>query len=76
MVSFEGEGARLIDKFNGENFNTWKFKLEIRLAFMNLWNITDGYEDIPPSNIDSKVKKLYQKACQEGSVHHCAQLRR
>ena len=36
MVSFEGEGARLIDKFNGENFNTWKFKLEIRLAFMNL----------------------------------------
>jgi hypothetical protein len=27
MASFEGESARVIDKFNGENFNLWKFKI-------------------------------------------------
>jgi hypothetical protein len=29
MASFEGENARVIDKFNGENFSLWKFKMEM-----------------------------------------------
>jgi len=33
--SNEGEGVRLIDKFNGENFNLWKFKIEMILAEKN-----------------------------------------
>jgi hypothetical protein len=47
MTSFEGENARVIDKFNGENFNLWKFKMEMVLASMDLWEIVDGFEEAP-----------------------------
>ena len=36
MILLKDEGARAIDKFNEENFNFWKFKLEIGLASMDL----------------------------------------
>jgi hypothetical protein len=42
MALFEGESTRVIDKFNGENFNLWKFKMEMVLASMDLWEIVDG----------------------------------
>jgi hypothetical protein len=61
MASFEGESARVIDKFNGENFNLWKFKMEMVLASMDLWEIVDGSEEAPPSNSDPKVIKEYQR---------------
>jgi len=61
MASFEGESARVIDKFNGENFNLWKFKMEMVLASMDLWEIVDGYEEGPPSNADPKIIKEYQR---------------
>lgn len=32
MTSFVNEGARIINKHNGENFNIWKFKLQINLV--------------------------------------------
>ncbi len=41
MASFEGENAKVIDKFNGENFNLWKFKMEMVLASMDLWEIVE-----------------------------------
>jgi len=59
-ASFEGESARVIDKFNGENFNLWKFKMEMVLASMDLWKIVDGSEEVPPSNSDPKVIKEYK----------------
>jgi hypothetical protein len=61
MASFEGESARVIDKFNGENFNLWKFKMEMVLASMDLWEIVDGSEEAPPSDSDPKVIKEYQR---------------
>ncbi len=61
MASFEGESARVIDKFNGENFNLWKFKMEMVLASMDLWEIVDGSEEAPPSDSDPKVMKEYQR---------------
>jgi hypothetical protein len=39
MALFEGESTRVVDKFNGENFNLWKFKMEMVLASMDLWDI-------------------------------------
>ena len=60
MASFESEASRVIDKFNGENFNFWKFKIEMLLAFMDLWDIVDISEEALPSNADSKVLKEYQ----------------
>lgn len=31
------------------------------LAFINLWNIVDKFEEVPPSNANSKVNKEYQR---------------
>ncbi len=61
MALFEGESTRVIDKFNGENFNLWKFKMEMVLASMDLWEIVDESEEVPPSNSDPKVIKEYQR---------------
>ena len=61
MASFEGESVRVVDKFNGENFNLWKFKMEMVLASMELWDIVDDSEEPPPSNADLKDKKAYQR---------------
>ncbi|KAH8974844.1 hypothetical protein BDL97_01G122600 [Sphagnum fallax] len=61
MASFEGESVRVIDKFNGENFNLWKFKMEMVLASMDLWEIVNRSEEAPPSNADPKVIKEYQQ---------------
>ena len=61
MASFEGESAKIIDKFNGDNFNPWKFEMEMVLASMDLWEIVDDSEEAPPSNADAKVMKDYQR---------------
>ena len=37
MTSFEREAAIIIDKFNGEKINLWKFKIKMLLASMDLW---------------------------------------
>lgn len=39
MALLEGEGVRIINKFNGENINIWKFKVEMRLASVDFWGI-------------------------------------
>ncbi len=36
MASSGGEGVHIIDKFNGENFGMWKFKMEMILAEKDL----------------------------------------
>ena len=45
MASFESEAARIIDNFNGEKFNLWKFKI--------------GSGEPLPSNVDPKVLMGY-----------------
>lgn len=70
MTLLEGDGARVIGKFNGENFNLQKFKLEWGLASMNLWGIVDNYEETFFSNVDPKVKKIrktYKKIYIQGT---------
>ena len=59
MMSLEGEGTRVIDKFNGEDFNTWKFKSEMGLVSVDLWDIVNESKEGPPFNIDPKVRKDY-----------------
>lgn len=41
MTSFAGEGIEAINKFNEKNFNLWKFKLEMELAYVDLWKIVN-----------------------------------
>lgn len=57
MASFEGGGVRVIDKFNGENFNIYTFKLVVGLASVNFWDVVDEFDRAPPSNVDRKIKK-------------------
>ena len=61
MTSLKGEGIRVIDKFNGENFNIWKFKLDMNLAFVELWDIVDESKEVPCSNFNSKVKRKQER---------------
>jgi hypothetical protein len=61
MASFEGESPKVIDKFNGENFNLWKFKMEMVLASMDLWEIVNRSEEAPPSEANPKAIKEYQR---------------
>ena len=61
MPSFESKAARIIDNVNGRKFNLWKFKIEMLLVFMNLQDIVDKSYEPPPSNVDPKVLKEYQK---------------
>ena len=59
MATFENESARVIDKFKGDNFNLWKFKMEMVLESMDLWEIVKGFKEPPPFEDDLKMKKDY-----------------
>jgi hypothetical protein len=61
MGSSDSEGLRIVDKFNGENFSIWKFKMEMVLSAKELWDIVDGSEDPPSSDADVKDKKAFDK---------------
>lgn len=50
MASSEGDGPITVDKFGGDNFNLYKFKLEI----------VKGSE-LPPSTASDEVKKAYKR---------------
>ena len=61
MAATTSEGLTLVDKFNGDNFSLWKFKMEMVLASKELWDIVEGSEVAPPSSVDEKDKKAYDK---------------
>ena len=64
MALFESKAAKIIDKLNEK-----KFKIKMLLAFMDLWDIVDGFEKPPPSNADPKVLKASKNATRR-HVHH------
>jgi hypothetical protein len=59
MAYLESKGVIIIDKFHGERFSLWKFKMEVVFASMDLWNIVDKFEEAPPSTADPEVLKEY-----------------
>lgn len=61
MTLLKGDGARIIDKFIEKYFNTWRFKIDIRLASMDIWGIVDKSKASSPSNVDPLVKKDCQR---------------
>ena len=63
MGSNDNEFLRVVDKFNGENFSLWKFKIEMTLAAKDLWDIVDGSEGPPPSTAEEKDKKEHERRC-------------
>ena len=61
MASSGGEGVRIIDKFNGENFGMWKFKMEMILVEKDLREVVDGSEEPPSEDADPKTKKAFER---------------
>jgi len=43
---------RLIGKFYGDNFNLWKFKMEMILSEKDLWEIVEDNKEHLPSDVD------------------------
>ena len=60
MASSDNETLRVVDKFNGENFSLWKFKMKMVLASKDLWDIVNGSEEAPPSTADAKDIKAFE----------------
>src|SRR5450631_1333284 len=65
MASSENDGLISVDKFGGENFNLYKFKLEMAMSTKDLWEIVDGSELPPPSTASDEVKKAYERRCKK-----------
>jgi hypothetical protein len=59
MAGIENESTKVIDKFKGDNFNLWKFKVEMVLESMDLKKIVEETEDPPSFDDDPKVIKDY-----------------
>ena len=59
MAYLDSKAARVMDKFHEEKCSLWKFKMEMVLAPMDLWNIVDKSKKAPPSDADPKVLKEY-----------------
>jgi transposase InsO family protein len=61
MASFEGEGPKVVDKFDGVNFHLWKFKMEMVMAEKELWEIVEGSEEPPFSSTDPRIMQAYTR---------------
>ena len=65
MASSEGDGHITLDKFGGDNFNLYKFKLEMVMSTKDLWEIVEGSELPLPSTANNEVKKAYKRRCKK-----------
>ena len=62
MALYESETPRVVvDKFNGDNFSLFKFKMEMILDEKDLWDIVEGTEKAPPIGSDEKVILAFKK---------------
>ena len=78
MASGSDEHAMLyrIEKFNGENFHLWKFKLQMILEDKDLWDIVKGVE-VEPSVEDSTEtqRKQFQRRERKALATICLSLK-
>ena len=62
MALLVGETPRIVvDKFNGENFSLFKFKMEMILDEKDLWDLVEGTEIAPPTGSDEKLILAFKK---------------
>ena len=65
IASSTNDNLSMVDKFNGNNFGLWKFKMEMVLASKDLWDIMDNSESPPPNNAEESTKKEYTRRCKK-----------
>ena len=61
MALFESDAPRVVEKFNGDNFSLFKFKMEMILDEKDLWDLVEGSEEAPSSGSDPKVIAAFRK---------------
>jgi hypothetical protein len=61
MALYESETPRVVDKFNGDNFSLFKFKMEMILDEKDLWDIVEETEKAPSIESDEKVISAFKK---------------
>ena len=49
------------EKLNDTNYNIWKYRMEMLLLKMDLWDIVSGEEEEPTTGPNSKTMKSYRK---------------
>ncbi len=42
MSSFQMESFKVMEKFDGDNFHFWKFKMHMMFSKHGLWKFVDG----------------------------------
>ena len=65
MASSNNDNLPMLDKFNGDNFGLWKFKMEMVLAAKDLWDIVDKSKSPPPNDAQESTKKEYTRRCKK-----------
>ena len=62
MALLEGETPCIVvDKFNGENFSLFKFKMEMILDEKDLWDLVEGTKIAPLTGSDEKLILAFKK---------------
>ena len=75
MASKDSASLR-IDKFNGENCQLWKFKMQMVLEEKDLWGIVSGDEREPVGTAVTKAQKeRYKKRARKALATICLSLR-
>ena len=65
MASNEDDGHIMLDKFGGDNFNLYKFKLVMVMSTKDLWEFMKDSELQALSTVSDDVKKAYERRCKK-----------
>ncbi len=60
MSSFQMESLKVMEKFDGDNFHLWKFKMHIIFSKHGLWKFVDGSATI--LNDEGEMEDYNEKA--------------
>jgi hypothetical protein len=51
MFYFQMESLKVMEKFDGGNFQLWKFKMRMMLSKHGLWKFVDGSATLPSEEV-------------------------
>ena len=61
MALYEGETTCVVDKFNGDNFSLFKFKMEMIIDEKDLWDIVEGTKKALSIESNEKVISAFKQ---------------
>jgi hypothetical protein len=69
MSSFQMESLKVMEKFDGGNFQLWKFKMRMMLSKHGLWKFVDGSATLPSEEVattdyNEKEMKAFALLCE------------